>query len=433
MRFGLFGGARTKRSVRRRRQPRLPGLHRLRAGGRAARLPQHVHGGAPLHRPGPGLGLHDAAGLPGREDPAHPARHRGGGAALAQPGAGRGAGGDARPALRRALRLRRRQGLPQGRVRRLLHPASRKRGSASTRRWRSSARPGPREGRFSHHGKRWHYEDIVVEPAPLQRPHPPLWMAAGSDGSIRRAAREGYNLLLDQLASVDQVIERVPIFPRGVRSAGRAYDPTHGGRRPRPAALPRGGGAGRGARDAPARGRRDRRPGQGQAAGQRRGRRRAAARHCPTRWSPGWSGCRRAGCENILLVDPNATVGQPARLRAEVMPAFGRARPRGGRRMSAPRLPPHARGAWTRPQQAVWDRIASGARGGVGGPFLALLSSAGALRPRRAARRLHPLRVRRADAAARDRHPRASGSIGRRTTSGTPMRRSRRSRACPTR
>src|SRR5687767_9682163 len=31
-------------------------------------------------------------------------------------------------------------------------------------------------GRFSHHGKRWRYDNIVVEPAPLQRPHPPLWL-----------------------------------------------------------------------------------------------------------------------------------------------------------------------------------------------------------------------------------------------------------------
>src|SRR5690348_9422961 len=45
------------------------------------------------------------------------------------------------------------------------------------------------DGRFSHHGKRWHYADIVVEPAPVQRPHPPFWLGAGSAESIRRAAR----------------------------------------------------------------------------------------------------------------------------------------------------------------------------------------------------------------------------------------------------
>jgi alkanesulfonate monooxygenase SsuD/methylene tetrahydromethanopterin reductase-like flavin-dependent oxidoreductase (luciferase family) len=81
------------------------------------------------------------------------------------------------------------------------------------------------EGRFSHHGKRWHYDNIVVEPEPLQRPHPPLWLAAGSHDSIRRAAREGYNLLLDQLAQTDQIIQRIAIFREECARIGRAYDP----------------------------------------------------------------------------------------------------------------------------------------------------------------------------------------------------------------
>ncbi|WIM10296.1 MAG: hypothetical protein OJF58_001251 [Enhydrobacter sp.] len=81
------------------------------------------------------------------------------------------------------------------------------------------------EGRFSHHGKRWRYDDILVEPEPLQRPHPPLWLAAGSRDSIRRAAREGYNLLLDQLAQVDQIVQRIAIFREECERAGRTYDP----------------------------------------------------------------------------------------------------------------------------------------------------------------------------------------------------------------
>ena len=80
------------------------------------------------------------------------------------------------------------------------------------------------EGRFSHHGKRWHYDDILVEPEPLQRPHPPLWLAAGSPDSIKRAAREGYNLLLDQLAQTDQIVQRIALFRAECEKAGRAYD-----------------------------------------------------------------------------------------------------------------------------------------------------------------------------------------------------------------
>src|SRR5579872_2519494 len=80
------------------------------------------------------------------------------------------------------------------------------------------------EGRFSHHGKRWHYDNVVVEPEPLQRPHPPLWMAAGSPDSVRRAARDGYNLLLDQLAQTDQIIRRVAAFREECEKIGRRYE-----------------------------------------------------------------------------------------------------------------------------------------------------------------------------------------------------------------
>ena len=77
--------------------------------------------------------------------------------------------------------------------------------------------------RFSHHGKRWNYENVIVEPAPLQRPHPPLWLAAGSKDSLRRAAREGYNLLLDQLAQTDQIIQRIEIYRNECEQMGRPY------------------------------------------------------------------------------------------------------------------------------------------------------------------------------------------------------------------
>ena len=81
------------------------------------------------------------------------------------------------------------------------------------------------EGRFSHNGKRWHLENVIIEPEPLTRPHPPLWLAAGSPDSIRRAAREGFCLLLDQLASVKQVIERVAMFREECARIGRPYNP----------------------------------------------------------------------------------------------------------------------------------------------------------------------------------------------------------------
>ena len=80
------------------------------------------------------------------------------------------------------------------------------------------------KGRFSHHGRFWNYEDVVVEPAPVQKPHPPLWVGAASPDSIRRAANLGYNLLLGQAGSPEVVSEGISIYRRQVESLGRTYD-----------------------------------------------------------------------------------------------------------------------------------------------------------------------------------------------------------------
>ena len=79
--------------------------------------------------------------------------------------------------------------------------------------------------RFSHCGRYWRFENVVIEPRPVQRPHPPLWMGAGSLASIQRAAREGFNLLLDQIAPVDLIIERVAAYRHALQLEGRPYHP----------------------------------------------------------------------------------------------------------------------------------------------------------------------------------------------------------------
>jgi alkanesulfonate monooxygenase SsuD/methylene tetrahydromethanopterin reductase-like flavin-dependent oxidoreductase (luciferase family) len=79
--------------------------------------------------------------------------------------------------------------------------------------------------RFSHHGKYWNFDNIIVEPPTAQKPHPPIWMAAGSPDSIRKVARRGFKLLLDQIASTDLSIERFNIYKAEVEACGRRFDP----------------------------------------------------------------------------------------------------------------------------------------------------------------------------------------------------------------
>jgi alkanesulfonate monooxygenase SsuD/methylene tetrahydromethanopterin reductase-like flavin-dependent oxidoreductase (luciferase family) len=82
-------------------------------------------------------------------------------------------------------------------------------------------------GRFSHQGRYWSFEDIIVEPPAYQQPHPPIWMGAGSAESIRRVAERGYNLLLDQFATVETTGERVALFRAAAAACGRAPGAQH--------------------------------------------------------------------------------------------------------------------------------------------------------------------------------------------------------------
>jgi len=80
--------------------------------------------------------------------------------------------------------------------------------------------------RFSHHGRYWQFDDIVVEPPTAQRPHPPIWVAAASPPSIRRAATRGFNLILDQYAGPDAIGERIALYRREREAMGFTFDPS---------------------------------------------------------------------------------------------------------------------------------------------------------------------------------------------------------------
>ncbi len=79
--------------------------------------------------------------------------------------------------------------------------------------------------RFSHDGRFWQYDEIVVEPPTAQQPHPPVWIAAGRPESVHNVAALGANLLLDQFASIDAIGERLALFKMECEARGRAFDP----------------------------------------------------------------------------------------------------------------------------------------------------------------------------------------------------------------
>lgn len=79
--------------------------------------------------------------------------------------------------------------------------------------------------RFSFAGKHWSLHDVVVEPRPVQQPHPPIWVGAASERSLKHAARNGLRLFLDQVATFGEVAERLNIYRAAQADAGIAADP----------------------------------------------------------------------------------------------------------------------------------------------------------------------------------------------------------------
>jgi alkanesulfonate monooxygenase SsuD/methylene tetrahydromethanopterin reductase-like flavin-dependent oxidoreductase (luciferase family) len=62
--------------------------------------------------------------------------------------------------------------------------------------------------RLTHQGKFHAYRDVEVLPKPKQRPHPPTWVAASSEGAIDWAADQGLAILMDPHSAHDEIARK---------------------------------------------------------------------------------------------------------------------------------------------------------------------------------------------------------------------------------
>lgn len=76
--------------------------------------------------------------------------------------------------------------------------------------------------RFSYHGKYYDYDNVLVLPRPFQQPHPPVYLAASSPDSVRKAAAEGYTIMLDPHSSNDEITYKRRLFQQVMEEHGHA-------------------------------------------------------------------------------------------------------------------------------------------------------------------------------------------------------------------
>jgi alkanesulfonate monooxygenase SsuD/methylene tetrahydromethanopterin reductase-like flavin-dependent oxidoreductase (luciferase family) len=87
--------------------------------------------------------------------------------------------------------------------------------------------------RTTHHGPYFHATiagEYEVFPVSVQQPHPPLFMAAGTDRSMAYAARHGFGLMLSTLPSFDTLAKQIRFYRRHCPEApaALAQNPAHG-------------------------------------------------------------------------------------------------------------------------------------------------------------------------------------------------------------
>src|SRR5256886_11456059 len=74
---------------------------------------------------------------------------------------------------------------------------------------------------WSHRGTYWQFEDVAVEPPTAQKPHPLLWIGAGSPASIKKVVATGFHLLLGQLDSSTNVRGEIALLKAIGEASGR--------------------------------------------------------------------------------------------------------------------------------------------------------------------------------------------------------------------
>lgn len=80
------------------------------------------------------------------------------------------------------------------------------------------------EERLHFAGEHFRFDGVEVLPKPLQRPHPPVWMAATSEGAIDWAAGRGFSILMDPHAAHTDIGRKRRFYAERLLAAGHAIE-----------------------------------------------------------------------------------------------------------------------------------------------------------------------------------------------------------------
>ena len=70
------------------------------------------------------------------------------------------------------------------------------------------------------HGRHFHLQGARMTLEPIQKPHPPIWIAANSDAAIKRAGRLGYTWNVNPHATYTTIKGQIQVYREAAEEAG---------------------------------------------------------------------------------------------------------------------------------------------------------------------------------------------------------------------
>jgi alkanesulfonate monooxygenase SsuD/methylene tetrahydromethanopterin reductase-like flavin-dependent oxidoreductase (luciferase family) len=80
------------------------------------------------------------------------------------------------------------------------------------------------EERLTFAGTHFRFDGVEVLPKPMQRPHPPVWMAATSESALEWASARGFSILMDPHASVREIGHKRQFYAERLAAAGHSLE-----------------------------------------------------------------------------------------------------------------------------------------------------------------------------------------------------------------
>jgi len=81
------------------------------------------------------------------------------------------------------------------------------------------------EDNVSFEGKAFKLKNVTVDPKPLQRPRPPIWIAANTDAAVKRAASIGDGWMIGPHSTIDELERQVQLCCAEWKNVGKSGAP----------------------------------------------------------------------------------------------------------------------------------------------------------------------------------------------------------------